>query len=169
VKNEENIKKKIDKTSDVCSINMSGDNIKYIEKIINRLNLSEDTNEVAGLYFELANNMKNNKDITIEDIQKTLDTGYEKRKEEVFGQNYYIYDFRMKDNDTYIEVDVDDDEVVRMGISIGISDYANYLIRISAANENLITQKKGFNLEMNMNSNLGYKIFDKSEEEIKEA
>lgn len=169
IKNEENIKKKIDKSNDACSINISGDNIKYIEEMINRLNLSKETNEVVGLYFETVNNMKNNKDITIEDIQKTLDTEYEKREEELFGDNYYIYAFRMKDGDTYIEVEVDNEEVVRLGIDIGISEYTNYLVRISATNENIITKEKGFTLDMNMNSNLNYQMFDKPQDEIKEA
>lgn len=169
IKNEENIKKKIDKSNDACSINISGDNIKYIEEMINRLNLSKETNEVVGLYFETVNNMKNNKDITIEDIQKTLDTEYEKREEELFGDNYYIYAFRMKDGDTYIEVEVDNEEVVRLGIDIGISEYTNYLVRISATNENIITKEKSFTLDMNMNSNLNYQMFDKPQNEIKEA
>ncbi len=169
IKNEENIKKKIDKSNDACSINISGDNIKYIEEMINRLNLSKETNEVVGLYFETVNNMKNNKDITIEDIQKTLDTEYEKREEELFGDNYYIYAFRMKDGDTYIEVEVDNEEVVRLGIDIGISEYTNYLVRISATNENIITKEKSFTLDMNMNSNLNYQMFDKPQDEIKEA
>ena len=169
IKNEENIKKKIDKSNDACSINISGDNIKYIEEMINRLNLSKETNEVVGLYFETVNNMKNNKDITIEDIQKTLETEYEKREEELFGDNYYIYAFRMKDGDTYIEVEVDNEEVVRLGIDIGISEYTNYLVRISATNENIITKEKSFTLDMNMNSNLNYQMFDKPQNEIKEA
>lgn len=169
IKNEENIKKKIDKSNDACSINISGDNIKYIEEMINRLNLSKETNEVVGLYFETVNNMKNNKDITIEDIQKTLETEYEKREEELFGDNYYIYAFRMKDGDTYIEVEVDNEEVVRLGIDIGISEYTNYLVRISATNENIITKEKSFTLDMNMNSNLNYQMFDKPQDEIKEA
>lgn len=168
IKNEENIKKKIDKTNDICSINISGDNIKYIEEMINRLNLSKDTNEAAGLYFEMVNNMKNNKDITIEDIQETLDTEYEKRKEELFGENYYIYTFRMKDGDTYIEVEVDN-EVIKLGIDIGASDYTNYLIRISATNENLLSKGKGFSLDMNINSTLNNKMFDKPQYETKEA
>lgn len=169
IKNEENIKKKIDKSNDACSINISGDNIKYIEEMINRLNLSKETNEVVGLYFETVNNMKNNKDITIEDIQKTLETEYEKREEELFGDNYYIYAFRMKDGDTYIEVEVDNEEVVRLGIDIGISEYTNYLVRISATNENIITKEKSFTLDMNINSNLNYQMFDKPQDEIKEA
>lgn len=169
IKNEENIKKKIDKSNDACSINISGDNIKYIEEMINRLNLSKETNEVVGLYFETVNNMKNNKDITIEDIQKTLDTEYEKREEELFGANYYIYAFRMKDGDTYIKVEVDNEEVVRLGIDIGISEYTNYLVRISATNENIITKEKSFTLDMNINSNLNYQMFDKPQDEIKEA
>lgn len=79
-KDEENIKTKIDKSNDVCSLNISGDNVKYIEEIVSKLNLSKNTNEVVGLYFEIVNSMKNNEDITIEDIIEKLDIEYEKRR-----------------------------------------------------------------------------------------
>lgn len=168
-KDEENIKTKIDKSNDVCSLNISGDNVKYIEEIVSKLNLSKNTNEVVGLYFEIVNSMKNNEDITIEDIIEKLDIEYEKRKEELFGENYYIYDFRAEDGDTYIEVEVDDNVVAGLDINIGISDYTNYLVRIDATNENLLTKERGFNIDMNISSTLNHKMFDKSQDEIREA
>ena len=172
-KDKENIKVKIDKYNDICSLNISGDNVKYIEETISKLNLSKNTNEVVGIYFEIANSMKNNEDITIEDIIEKLDIEYEKRKEkrkeEVFGENYYIYDFRAEDGDTYIEVEVDDNVVAGLDINIGISDYTNYLVRIDATNENLLSEERGFNIDMNINSTLNNKMFDKSQDEIREA
>lgn len=168
-KYEENINTNIDKYNDICSLNISGDNIKYIEDIVSKLNLVKNTNEVVGLYFDIVNSMKKNEDMTIEGIIEKLDIEYEKRKEEYFGENYYVYDFRTEDGDTYIEVEVDDNIVSGIDINIGISDYANYLVRIYATNENLLSKESGFSIDMNINSTLNQKMIDKSQDEIREA
>ncbi len=167
--NEENIKKTINKMNDTCSINISGDNIKYIHEIIDRLNLSEKTNKGVNLYFQIVNSMKNNKNITIKDIQEILNSKYTKRKEEFYGDNYYIYTFKMGDGDMYIEANEENGEVVKLEMQLGISDYVNYLVSLTVTNKDIFTKEKGFNLEMNMNSNLIYNMFDKPQNEIKEA
>lgn len=168
-KNKDNIKTKIDKYDDICSLTISGDNINHIKETLSKLNLSENTNNVLDIYFEMANSIKNGASLAIEDVIEKLDVDYEKRKEDLFGENYYIYDFRPEDGDSFIDVKVDNNVVVGLDIVIGISDYTNYLVRIYTTNENLLSQEKGFNLEMNINSNINQKMFDSPQSEIKKA
>ncbi|MGL5693096.1 MAG: hypothetical protein ACRCXA_03405 [Peptostreptococcaceae bacterium] len=167
--NKKNISKTINQINDICTVDILGEDVEYQKEMINRLNLYKETTEVVNLYFELVNNLKNNEAITIKDIENTLNSKYEKRKEEGFGENYYIYNFETEDERTDIEIDVDNEAIVSIKMNLEIDNYTNYRINLQARNKDLMNSSKGFSLEMNIYSILNQDMEDKSEEEIKTA
>lgn len=90
-------------------------------------------------YFEAVSNLRDEKEMTVDDVKSILKMDYEKIEDEYNSEDTSRYLFASDfGEDAYIDVETRGTKVKDIDLKIYLGENANYTVSLSATNENVI-------------------------------
>lgn len=160
-KEEKDIKTKI-----VCGESFSmailyGSNIEKQKNIIDNFKLYKSLNQIVKSYFKAVSNLRDEKEMTVDDVKSILKMDYEKMEDEYNSEDTSRYLFAPDfGEDAYIDVETKGTKVKDIDLKIYLGENANYTVSLSATNENQIDKNESFRLDTNISPSLGEDLVD---------
>lgn len=152
--------KKMSKMDNNCNISISTNNVESQRDMMKRLNLSHAVSDTVNSYFDLANNIKSNPEIKIDDVVNILNLDSKKREENYLDEVIEIHTFKNQDEGIYIDVEVKDDKVISAKINLEMDEKINYNVYMTTTNND-------FNMKINIMENLNANSKDNLEKDKK--
>ena len=114
-------------------------------------------------YFEAISNLRDEKEMTVDDVKSILKMDYEKMEDEYNSEDTSRYLFTSDfGEDAYIDVETKGTKVKDIDLKIYLVENANYTVSLSATNENPIDKNESFKLDTNILPSLGEDLLEES-------
>lgn len=140
-----------------------GSNIEKQKNIIDNLKLYKNLTQIVEPYFEVVSNLRDGKEMTVDDVKSILKMDYEKIEDEYNSKDTYQYLFASDfGEDAYIDVETKGTKVKDIDLEIYLGENANYTVSLSATNENPVDENELFRLDTNISPSLGEDLVDES-------
>lgn len=140
-----------------------GSNIEKQKNIIDNLKLYKNLTQIVEPYFEVVSNLRDGKEMTVDDVKSILKIDYKEINDEYYRENTSGYEFVQEDaKGIEIKVETKDKKIKDADLYIDSAEGSNYRLILRATNESILDKESPFNLETSIMLNISEEFIDES-------